>query len=182
MSWPAHPGASAHSVQFGPDQTSVFSAGSDGRLVEWSLHSLRSVVRSVSVAVRGPEATLPLPGGGTPAPRRATSHGSPRPACFRQEFCSAALQRPGAPPEGADPWPRLELALEASGKGALLSSGTRNAALVDLRGWTVGSPGGVVMPLGGHSADVTSVDWHPQAPVCLTGSRDGTCRTTRLAL
>lgn len=53
MAWQAHPSSSAHSVQFGPDQTSVFSAGSDGRLVEWSLHSLRTVVRSVSVAVRG---------------------------------------------------------------------------------------------------------------------------------
>ncbi|KAJ0967545.1 hypothetical protein J5N97_024462 [Dioscorea zingiberensis] len=36
--WPAHD-AAVSSVLFGPDETSIFSLGSDGKIFEWSLHN-----------------------------------------------------------------------------------------------------------------------------------------------
>ncbi|XP_031504214.1 uncharacterized protein LOC116266897 [Nymphaea colorata] len=36
--WPAHDSA-VSSVQFGPDETSIFSLGCDGKIFEWSLHN-----------------------------------------------------------------------------------------------------------------------------------------------
>ena len=49
MAWRANASSAASppitSLQFGPDQTSVFSLGADGILVEWSLHAERSMRR-----------------------------------------------------------------------------------------------------------------------------------------
>ncbi|MCL7041593.1 hypothetical protein MKW94_014807, partial [Papaver nudicaule] len=36
--WPAHDSAIS-SIQFGPDETSIFSLGSDGKIFEWSLQN-----------------------------------------------------------------------------------------------------------------------------------------------
>ncbi|KAG9448416.1 hypothetical protein H6P81_014544 [Aristolochia fimbriata] len=43
--WPAHDSA-VSSVQFGPDETSIFSLGSDGKIFEWSLHNQGQVLWS----------------------------------------------------------------------------------------------------------------------------------------
>ena len=144
-SWDAHPGAAARAVAFGHAQASVFSVGSDGVLAEWSIHSTRRVLRSVSVA----------------------------------EFCGPAAPRPSG--DGHTPAaPRTELAMEASGAAALLSSATPFAGLVDLRGWGIPGDGraaaGRVAPLRGAMEAVASVDWHPQAAACVTGSEDGVVR------
>eukprot|EP00897_Mesotaenium_endlicherianum_P001938 jgi/Mesen1/1772/ME000014S01179 len=44
--WPAHEGCAAACVRFGHDQSSLFSLGSDGRVLEWSLHNQGQVLRS----------------------------------------------------------------------------------------------------------------------------------------
>lgn len=43
--WPAHD-TSVSSVLFGPDETSIFSLGSDGKIFEWSLHNQGQVLWS----------------------------------------------------------------------------------------------------------------------------------------
>lgn len=43
--WPAHDSAIS-SVLFGPDETSIFSLGSDGKIFEWSLHNQGQVLWS----------------------------------------------------------------------------------------------------------------------------------------
>jgi WD40 repeat protein len=50
MGWASHAKAAACSICFGPDQNSIFSLGSDGKLVEWSLHSLRTKLWSADVS------------------------------------------------------------------------------------------------------------------------------------
>jgi WD40 repeat protein len=56
----------------------------------------------------------------------------------------------------------------SQGKSVITTSPNATAALVSKSGGEVGG----VSTLGGHSAAVTSVDWHPTKPVCLTGSQD----------
>ncbi|KAJ4956881.1 hypothetical protein NE237_013664 [Protea cynaroides] len=43
--WPAHDSA-VSSVLFGPDETSIFSLGSDGKIFEWSLHNQGQILWS----------------------------------------------------------------------------------------------------------------------------------------
>ncbi|PKA55064.1 Protein Mut11 [Apostasia shenzhenica] len=43
--WPAHDSA-VSSVLFGPDETSIFSLGTDGKIFEWSLHNQGKVIWS----------------------------------------------------------------------------------------------------------------------------------------
>ncbi|PON34740.1 WD repeat containing protein [Trema orientale] len=43
--WPAHDSAIS-SILFGPDETSIFSLGSDGKILEWSLHNQGQVLWS----------------------------------------------------------------------------------------------------------------------------------------
>lgn len=43
--WPAHDSA-VNSVLFGPDETSIFSLGTDGKIFEWSLHNQGQVLWS----------------------------------------------------------------------------------------------------------------------------------------
>lgn len=43
--WPAHDSAIS-SVLFGPDETSIFSLGTDGKIFEWSLHNQGKVLWS----------------------------------------------------------------------------------------------------------------------------------------
>ncbi|KAH7691063.1 WD40-repeat-containing domain-containing protein [Dioscorea alata] len=43
--WPAHD-AAVSSVLFGPDETSIFSLGSDGKIFEWSLHNQGQILWS----------------------------------------------------------------------------------------------------------------------------------------
>ncbi|XP_068644780.1 uncharacterized protein [Aristolochia californica] len=55
--WPAHDSA-VSSVQFGPDETSIFSLGSDGKIFEWSLHNQGHVLWSRDCSrFRNPEST-----------------------------------------------------------------------------------------------------------------------------
>jgi hypothetical protein len=105
MAWRAHaPHASPTALQFGPDQTSVFSLGSDGALVEWSLHAEGAALRRIDAAAFcGPHADAEPP---------AASAGEAPPPAARQ---------------------RHELALQPAGRWALLSSSCGAAAAVDLR-------------------------------------------------
>lgn len=43
--WPAHDSA-INSILFGPDETSIFTLGSDGKIFEWSLHNQGQVLWS----------------------------------------------------------------------------------------------------------------------------------------
>eukprot|EP00743_Colponemidia_sp_Colp-15_P006657 GILK01007177.1.p1 GENE.GILK01007177.1~~GILK01007177.1.p1 ORF type:complete len:630 (-),score=108.43 GILK01007177.1:19-1908(-) len=47
MGWPAHQG-DVLSVRFSSDETTVFSLGTDGKVLEWSLHKIRKVLQTFS--------------------------------------------------------------------------------------------------------------------------------------
>ena len=167
MSWRAH---SAHappcSLQFGPDQTSVFSLGADGVLVEWALHAERSAVRRIDVSTFcGPAAG----GLADDAAEEETAVAAAAAGCGGGAGARDAVRQQAQQQ-------RHELSLQPSGRWALLTGAGCAAAAVDLRA------GGAVRALHGHAAAVTCVDWHPSAPaLCLTGSADATVRTAELA-
>jgi len=169
MSWKAHSAyAPPSSLQFGPDQTSVFSLGADGALVEWALHAERSAVRRIDVS-----AFCGLTAGG-PADDAADDEAAVAAAAQGCGVGAAAAAAEAAALVHLQQ--KHELALQPAGRWALLTGAGCAAAAVDLRG------GGPVRALHGHAAAVTCVDWHPSAPaLCITGSADATVRTNELA-
>ncbi|BFI23507.1 WD repeat-containing protein 91 [Marchantia polymorpha subsp. ruderalis] len=44
--WPAHDGCAVSCVRFGHDHSSIFSLGSDGKVLEWSLHNQGQILQS----------------------------------------------------------------------------------------------------------------------------------------
>lgn len=48
--WTAHDGCGVSCVQFGQDQSSIFTLGTDGKLVEWSLHNQGQILQSVDAS------------------------------------------------------------------------------------------------------------------------------------
>ncbi|KAJ7561480.1 hypothetical protein O6H91_03G030300 [Diphasiastrum complanatum] len=44
--WPAHDGCGVSCVRFGHNETSIFSLGSDGKVLEWSLHNQGQILQS----------------------------------------------------------------------------------------------------------------------------------------
>jgi len=105
------------------------SLGSNGRIVEWSLHSLRTELWSADVS----------------------------------DIWKASPELAG---RAAAVMP--ELALNLQGKSVVTTSPNITAPLVSKGNGPVGD----VTTLCGHTAAVTSVDWHPHKPICLTGSQD----------
>ncbi|KAJ0100307.1 hypothetical protein Patl1_20269 [Pistacia atlantica] len=67
---------------------------------------------------------------------------------------------------------RHEMALDANGRRLLVTSGSVRAPIYQVRGHASGFR---TLP---HTAAITTVDWHPTLPVCLTGSADHSVRVT----
>ncbi|KAH6836207.1 hypothetical protein C2S53_020250 [Perilla frutescens var. hirtella] len=128
--WPAHDCAIS-SILFGPDETSIFSLGTDGNIFEWSLHNQGKILWSRN--------------------------------CSR--FCN---------PEISSQW-RHQMALDAEGKRLLVTSSSLRAPIYQVRGEMTGMR---TLP---HSGSITTVDWHPNLPIFLTGSADHSVRVTSLS-
>ncbi|KAA3459901.1 wdr91 [Gossypium australe] len=127
--WPAHDSAIS-SLLFGPDETSIFSLGSDGKIFEWSLQNQGRILWSkTSSWFSEPQTT---------------------------KYC------------------RHEMALDASGRQLLATSGSVRAPIYQVQGH---SNGFKTLP---HSAAITTVDWHPSLPIFLTGSADNSVRVTSI--
>ncbi|XP_050222031.1 uncharacterized protein LOC126672132 [Mercurialis annua] len=125
--WPAHD-STINSILFGPDETSIFSLGQDGKIFEWSLQNQGHVLWSRS--------------------------------CSR--FCSPETSKHC----------RHEMALDATGRRLLVTSGAVRAPIYQARGY---GNSWRTLP---HTAAITTVDWHPTLPVFLTGSADNSVRVT----
>ncbi|KAG8476333.1 hypothetical protein CXB51_033229 [Gossypium anomalum] len=123
--WPAHDSAIS-SLLFGPDETSIFSLGSDGKIFEWSLQNQGRVLWS----------------------KTSSWFSEPQ----TSKYC------------------RHEMALDASGRQLLATSGSVRAPIYQVQGH---SNGFKTLP---HSAAITTVDWHPSLPIFLTGSADNSVR------
>ncbi|GAV84904.1 WD40 domain-containing protein [Cephalotus follicularis] len=67
---------------------------------------------------------------------------------------------------------RHEMALDATGRRLLVTSGSVRAPIYQVRGHTNGSK---TLP---HGAAITTVDWHPTLPIFVTGSADHSVRVT----
>ncbi|KAM1020896.1 hypothetical protein ACFX13_042799 [Malus domestica] len=128
--WPAHDSAIS-SILFGPDETSIFSLGVDGKVFEWSLQNQGQILWSRN--------------------------------CTR--FCD---------PESSKSC-RHEMALDATGRRLLVTSGSVRAPIYQVRGHVNG-----LSPLP-HSAAITTVDWHPTLPIFLTGSADNSVLVTSMS-
>lgn len=127
--WPAHDSAIS-SLLFGPDETSIFSLGSDGKIFEWSLQNQGRVLWS----------------------KTSSWFSEPQ----SSKYC------------------RHEMALDASGRQLLATSGSVRAPIYQVQGH---SNGFKTLP---HSAAITTVDWHPSLPIFLTGSADNSVRVTSI--
>ncbi|MBA0731518.1 hypothetical protein Golax_020549 [Gossypium laxum] len=127
--WPAHDSAIS-SLLFGPDETSIFSLGSDGKIFEWSLQNQGRVLWSKTSS------------------------------WFSEPQTSKYF--------------RHEMALDASGRQLLSTSGSVRAPIYQVQGH---SNGFKTLP---HSAAITTVDWHPSLPIFLTGSADNSVRVTSI--
>ncbi|KHG23810.1 wdr91 [Gossypium arboreum] len=127
--WPAHDSAIS-SLLFGPDETSIFSLGSDGKIFEWSLQNQGRVLWS----------------------KTSSWFSEPQ----TSKYC------------------RHEMALDASGRQLLATSGSVRAPIYQVQGH---SNGFKTLP---HSAAITTVDWHPSLPIFLTGSADNSVRVTSI--
>ncbi|TYJ07029.1 hypothetical protein E1A91_A12G275600v1 [Gossypium mustelinum] len=127
--WPAHDSAIS-SLLFGPDETSIFSLGSDGKIFEWSLQNQGRVLWS----------------------KTSSWFSEPQ----SSKYC------------------RHEMALDASGRQLLATSGSVRAPIYQVQGQ---SNGFKTLP---HSAAITTVDWHPSLPIFLTGSADNSVRVTSI--
>ncbi|XP_057798590.1 uncharacterized protein LOC131014592 [Salvia miltiorrhiza] len=125
--WPAHDCAIS-SILFGPDETSIFSLGTDGNIFEWSLHNQGKVLWSRN--------------------------------CSR--FCNL---------ENSSQW-RHQMALDAEGRRLLVTSSSERAPIYQVRGQMSG------MRSLAHRGSITTVDWHPNLPIFLTGSSDHSVRVT----
>ncbi|KAJ4705912.1 WD repeat-containing protein 91-like [Melia azedarach] len=127
--WPAHDSAIS-SILFGPDETSIFSLGSDGKIIEWSLQNQGHILWSRNCS------------------RFYDSESS--------KYC------------------RHEMALDATGRRLLVTSGSVRAPIYQVRGQASGFR---TLP---HSAAITTVDWHPTLPIFLTGSADHSVQVTSI--
>ncbi|KAM7273233.1 hypothetical protein ACFE04_027897 [Oxalis oulophora] len=127
--WPAHDSAIS-SILFGPDETSIFTLGSDGKIFEWSLQNQGHVLWSRS----------------------------------RSRLCDL---------ETSSHY-RHEMALDATGRRLLVTSGSVRAPLYQVRSHMNGLK---TLP---HAAPITTVDWHPTLPIFVTGSADNSVRVTSL--
>jgi len=138
MGWPSHAKAAACSICFGPDQNSIFSLGSDGKIVEWSLHSLRTKLWSADVSrIWGRDSHLDK----------------------QSQHVRSVLP---------------QLALDLQGRNLITTSPNSSTPLVRLGC----NKSNVVSVLDGHTDAVTSVDWHPNLSMCLTGSADNSVHVT----
>ncbi|RXH95158.1 hypothetical protein DVH24_024842 [Malus domestica] len=70
---------------------------------------------------------------------------------------------------------RHEMALDATGRRLLVTSGSVRAPIYQVRGHVNG-----LSPLP-HSAAITTVDWHPTLPIFLTGSADNSVLVTSMS-
>eukprot|EP00455_Lapot_gusevi_P051501 TRINITY_DN7699_c0_g1_i3.p1 TRINITY_DN7699_c0_g1~~TRINITY_DN7699_c0_g1_i3.p1 ORF type:complete len:305 (+),score=46.05 TRINITY_DN7699_c0_g1_i3:301-1215(+) len=138
MGWPAHNGQ-VSSVRFSSDETRVISAGTDGQIVEWSLHRVHKALRRFRLSWDETP-------GGSVWPNR---------------------------------WPSLycDVALDGLGQNFLVSSptSTEHSAFIYSVDNTWPS-----QRLGGHTAPVLTVDWHPALNLCLSGSADQSVCVRRL--
>ncbi len=142
-------------------------------LVEWSLHAQRAALRVIDARAF----CAPPP----PPPHTAAAAAADDAHAMRLSSAASSSDAPQAPPPQ-----RHELALQPSGRWALLSSRGGGACAIDLHASASASQSARVVPiiraLRGHTGAVTCVDWHPAARgVCLTGGADGTVRTSTLA-
>ncbi|XWS37918.1 hypothetical protein CRYUN_Cryun19dG0086300 [Craigia yunnanensis] len=127
--WPAHDSAIS-SLLFGPDETSIFSLGSDGKIFEWSLQNQGRVLWSKTSS--------------------------------------------WFPDHETSKYYRHEMALDANGRQLLVTSGSVRAPIYQVQGHSNGLR---TLP---HSAAITTVDWHPNLPIFLTGSADNSVRVTSI--
>ncbi|XP_068331279.1 uncharacterized protein [Pyrus communis] len=70
---------------------------------------------------------------------------------------------------------RHEMALDATGRRLLVTSGSVRAPIYQVRGHVYGLSS---LP---HSAAITTVDWHPTLPIFLTGSADNSVLVTSMS-
>ena len=54
MKWSAHNGI-VHNIKFSADQNSVYTLGSDGKLIKWSVHTEGSIIDSFDGSTLGVE-------------------------------------------------------------------------------------------------------------------------------
>ncbi|XP_027362925.1 WD repeat-containing protein 91 homolog isoform X4 [Abrus precatorius] len=155
--WPAHD-SSISSILFGPDETSIFSLGSDGK------------ARTIYVNV------IPA------CEMYCTLHTN----WFFCQIFEWSLQNQGqilwsrdcsrfCYPFNGSKCSRHEMALDANGRRLLVTSSSVRAPIYQVQGHLSGWR---TLP---HGAHITTVDWHPTLPIFLTGSADNSVRVTSLS-
>jgi WD40 repeat protein len=162
-------------------------------VAEWSIHSLRTALRSIDVA------------GACGVPGNSGGNSS-----IDSSGVGAAVPWAGGAGTGSGVV-GVRMSLDPNGHGLVLSSRTNAAALVCLAppsgggggggagdggggggggaggagggaGSGDGAGGGAVHALPAHGGEVTCVDWHPTRSVVLTGSADHSLQLTHIAL
>ncbi|XP_059462160.1 uncharacterized protein LOC132191164 [Corylus avellana] len=175
--WPAHDSA-INSILFGPDETSIFSLGSDGKIFEWSLQNQGHVLWSRNCSrFCDPESSkicrheMALDANGR---RLLVTSGLVRAPIF-QSYKS----RLEAMPVILVVWnipgrkiPACQVNVDTGGAPVLI------VVIVVLSLQVRGHRNGLrTLP---QSAAITTVDWHPTLPIFVTGSADNSVRVTSI--
>ncbi|KAH1191225.1 WD repeat-containing protein 91 [Glycine max] len=160
--WPAHD-SSISSILFGPDETSIFSLGCDGKASIINLIFLSGVCK-IKVKSCGQETVvvlLLLELVYTEDPKLGLTL-----LVLVVRFCY---------PLNDSKYCRHEMALDANGRRLLVTSSSFRAPIYQVHGHLSGWR---TLP---HGAPITAVDWHPTLPIFLTGSADNSVRVTSLS-
>ncbi|RWR96524.1 WD repeat-containing protein 91 [Cinnamomum micranthum f. kanehirae] len=178
--WPAHDSA-VSSVLFGPDETSIFSLGSDGKAIpEW----LKLCLTTDNILIRGCRflngaykiraksfgqeiAAVNQLG------RKAMIRNTQRLRLHPEKMSSAngcQFFSPGSTQDN-----RHEMALDSYGRRLLVTSSSVRSPIYQVQGHMSALR---TLP---HSAAIRTVDWHPSLPIFLTGSADHSVRVTSLS-
>ncbi|KAL9289817.1 hypothetical protein ACSQ67_024417 [Phaseolus vulgaris] len=158
--WPAHD-SSITSILFGPDETSIFSLGSDGKASIDNLIFLSGVCK-IKVKSCGRE-TVVEPLSIVTKARGPFISGL---VFGILKFCDPLI---------GSKYCRHEMALDANGRRLLVTSSSVRAPIYQVHGHINGWR---TLP---HGAPITAVDWHPTLPIFLTGSADNSVRVTSLS-
>ena len=152
MGWPAHEGQ-VSCVRFSADETSVFSCGLDGKIIQWSLHRIGRKEASYQILDQDSFTSWPV--------TRCELALSPDTSHF---LASGSAARP------------VGFLYSLADRQSIMASGGPSTS--GASGATSTLPSQVI---SGHSDAVLSVDWHPTKNLCLTGSADSTLRMTSLS-